>query len=490
MRVFGLLALVGFIFTLSPAEAKDAMRDSVVKVYVTQRFPSFTRPWTKASAQKGAGSGVVIEGNRILTNAHVVIYADQVFVQPNQSTEKLAARVVAMSPGTDLAVIALEDESFFKGRKPLPLAKGIPNLRDKVNCYGYPIGGDQQSVTEGIVSRIEFCEFYFMVNGLRIQVDAALNRGNSGGPAISDGKVVGLVYSTLSGAENIGYLVAADEIAMFLDDIKDGKYGGKPRMFDALQTAENEALRARLGLKKGTGGVMVNEPYLTGGDYPLRRWDAITHIGDHAIDSQGNVRVEEDLRLNSGYYTPKLVKDGKIPLRIMRNKKPMQIDLPVGPKRDLLLPFLRGTYPSHFVLGPMVFTNATQELAVKLPSRVMAAMHNPIVTRRLDPPAFEGEQLVALGVRLFPHRISKGYSGASFAVVEQINDTKVKNLRHLVELFRDAKGEFVTIDLAGTYETLVFRRKELLDSTEEILENEGIRKQYSADLRDVWEGKK
>ncbi len=489
MRVPGLLALVGFIVTLSPAEAKDEIRDSVVKVHVTQRFPSFTQPWTKASPRKSAGSGVVIEGNRILTNAHVVIYADQIFVQPNQSTEKLSARVAAMSPGMDLAVITLDDESFFKGRRALPLAKGIPDIRDKVNCYGYPIGGAQQSVTEGIISRIEFAGFYCMVNGLRIQVDAALNPGNSGGPAVSGGKIVGLVYSILSGAENIGYLVAADEIAAFLADIKDGKYDGKPRMFDALQSAENEALRAKLGLKKGTGGVMVNEPYRTEGDYPLRRWDVITHIGEHAIDNQGNVQVKDDLRLGFRYYTAKLARNGKVPLRVVRDKKPIGVDLPVSPDCDLLLPFLKGTYPSHFVLGPMVFSNATQELAAKLPSSVMTATQNPIMTRRFDPPAFEGEQLVALGPRLFPHRISKGYSSASFAVVEKINDAKVKNLRHLVELFRKVEGEFVTIELAGKYETLVFRRKELFDSTEEILENEGIRKQVSDDLREVWKGK-
>ena len=61
-----------------------------------------------------------------------------------------------------------------------------------MNVYGYPIGGKEQSVTEGIVSRIEYSRMYYDVYGLRIQIDAALNAGNSGGPAISNKKIVGL----------------------------------------------------------------------------------------------------------------------------------------------------------------------------------------------------------------------------------------------------------------------------------------------------------
>ena len=48
------------------------------------------------------------------------------------------------------------------------------------------------------------------------QIDAAINPGNSGGPAVADGKIVGLVYSKIVQGENIGYLLAADEVRMFL----------------------------------------------------------------------------------------------------------------------------------------------------------------------------------------------------------------------------------------------------------------------------------
>ena len=81
------------------------------------------------------------------------------------------------------------------------------------------------------------------MSGLRIQIDAALNPGNSGGPAVADGKIVGLVHSKLPKGENIGYLIAADEVRMFLDDLKDGKYHGKLQLWDHVEGTENEALR-------------------------------------------------------------------------------------------------------------------------------------------------------------------------------------------------------------------------------------------------------
>src|SRR5262249_16911278 len=152
------------------------------------RFPDLTRPWSKSSPRDASGTGVVIEGKRILTNAHVVLYASQLFVESYQSSEKLAAHVEAVAPGIDLAVIRLDDESFFDKRLPLVRTSALPEIKETVLVYGYPQGGSTLSVTKGIVSRIEFTLYGEGVSGLRVQIDAAINPGNSGGPALIDGK--------------------------------------------------------------------------------------------------------------------------------------------------------------------------------------------------------------------------------------------------------------------------------------------------------------
>src|SRR6516165_6935575 len=121
----------------SPAIAREA-ENAVVKVFSTMRRPDVTRPWSKAPPIEATGSGVVIEGKRILTNAHVVAYASQVQVQGNQSGDKISATVEAIAPGIDLAVLKLEDDSFFDKRPPLPRASILPQIKDPVLAYGFP----------------------------------------------------------------------------------------------------------------------------------------------------------------------------------------------------------------------------------------------------------------------------------------------------------------------------------------------------------------
>src|SRR6266496_950236 len=318
--------IVGFFFVClvsfqsSSLHAQDAIRELVVKIHAVHHTPDLLRPWAKNSPQQVKGSGVVIDGKRILTNAHVVRYASQIYVQPNQSAERIPARVEAMTPSMDLAVLKLDDESFFEKRGTLPFAEELPRVKDNINVYGYPTGGSELSVTQGIVSRIEYTDYYYQTSGLRIQVDAALNFGNSGGPAVSDGKLVGLVFSLIQNAQSIGYLIPVEEIQLFLADIADGKYDGKPQMFDLVQTVENEALRRRLGLPKGINGVMVAQPYRNGTEYPLQEWDVITQIGGMPIDSDGKVAIRYDLRLSASYLVQKFAKNGLLPLTVYRDR--------------------------------------------------------------------------------------------------------------------------------------------------------------------------
>src|ERR1700729_4663776 len=224
--------------------AAPALENSVVKIFSTMRYPDPFKPWTKQAPSEATASGVVIEGKRILTTAHAVLYASQVQIQANAAGDKLSATVIAIAPGIDLAVLQLDDPSFFDTHPPLARASKLPQIKDPVLAYGFPTGGTSLSITKGIVSRIEFAAYNYPVSGLRIQIDAAINSGNSGGPAIAGDKMIGLAFSTLNNAQNIGYIIPNEEIELFLKDVADGHYDGKPAIYDELQTLENPALRA------------------------------------------------------------------------------------------------------------------------------------------------------------------------------------------------------------------------------------------------------
>lgn len=202
---------------LAPVDRQtDQIANSVVKVFGQRRAPNLLKPWTKQSPVEISGSGLVIEGNRILTNAHLVQYTSDLQIQGNQAADRIPARVEAVALGIDLAILKLDDESFFATHAPLKRVVELPRIRDSMLVYGYPTGGTSISITKGIVSRIEYAHYNGPNFGLRIQIDAGVNHGNSGGPVVVEGKVIGLVFGFLGGAQNIGYIIPTEEIELML----------------------------------------------------------------------------------------------------------------------------------------------------------------------------------------------------------------------------------------------------------------------------------
>ncbi|MEY2576996.1 MAG: hypothetical protein QOF80_2483 [Verrucomicrobiota bacterium] len=476
-----------------------SVENSVVKVFSTLRAPDPAKPWSKQSPAEITGSGAVIAGKRILTNAHVILYASEVQIQANQAGDKISAHVEAVAPGIDLAVLKLDDEKFFDSHPPLKVRKNLPDAKDAVMAYGYPTGGTSLSITKGIISRIEFTGYNMSTPGLRIQIDAAINPGNSGGPAVVNDEMIGLAFSHLHGAQNIGYIIPTEEIELFLKDVADGHYDGKPAMYDDVQTLENPALRSFLHLPPSVEGILVHRPFSTDASYPLKEWDLITKIGDTPVDDQGMIKVSDNLRLRFTYLIQKLAKQNKVPLTLFRGGKELKIDFPLLSHRPLVIPDLEGTYPSYFVYGPMVFADATNEFLgsaarERQPSGLMGMLTfvgSPLITRVGDKPAFEGERLVIVTSPFFPHKLAKGYGNPAWQVVKTVNGHPIKNLAHLVEVLRDLKDDFVTFEFTAraTGETIVFPRTEMISATNEILTDNGIRSQGSPDILKIWETK-
>ncbi len=480
-----------------PAAPAPAIEDSVVKVFATVRHPDPFKPWTKQGPADVTASGVVIDGKRILTNAHVVLYATQVQVQANAAGDKVPANVIAVAPGIDLAVLQLDDTSFFDTHPAIKRASELPQIKDTVLAYGFPTGGTSLSITKGIVSRIEFVPYNFPVSGLRIQVDAAINPGNSGGPAIAGDKMIGLAFSKLTGGDtqSIGYIIPNEEVELFLKDIADGHYDGKPAMYDELQTLENPALRDYLKLGKSVEGMVVHRPYKEDASYPLKEWDVITRIGDTPIDNQGMVMIGKDLRVSFGYLIQKQAKNGELPLTVVRAGKTLDVRLPVPTDRPSVVSDLRGSYPPYFIYGPLVFSKATWQMIGAVESnigmlRALGFEKSPLVTRALDPPDANLEELVVVSSPFFPHKLATGYSNPAGSVVYSVNGTRIKSLAHLVAVLRDLKDPFVTFefDQKGG-EAMVFPRAAMVAATDEILNDNGVRAQGSPDTLAVWQAK-
>ncbi|HHD78839.1 MAG TPA: serine protease, partial [Epsilonproteobacteria bacterium] len=172
MRYLILLLLSTFILHAN-APKDDVTKQAIVKIYTTSKIPNYQVPWSSAM-QQSTGSGSIIEGGFILTNAHVV--ADQAFIEVQRygQRKRYVAQVYAVSHQADLALLKVKQKSFFTGVTPLSFGT-LPEVEQKIVVYGYPMGGSTLSATIGVVSRVEHHVYAHSGESfLAIQVDAAV----------------------------------------------------------------------------------------------------------------------------------------------------------------------------------------------------------------------------------------------------------------------------------------------------------------------------
>jgi len=417
--------------------ALAAPGSQVVKVFVVRSVPNYWQPWATGAPQESTGSGVILSKSRILTNAHVVQNARRVHVRRAGTSAKLPARVVVAAIGPDLAILELEGHTFPDTNAPT-LTKEMPRAGDSVLVYGFSMGGAELSTTKGIVSRIEFAKYSRGFSGLRIQIDAALNPGNSGGPAMTaDGGWLGVVFSRMRVAENIGYLVPSHEIRAFLSDIEDGRFDGPVRLYDEFQKMENAALREARGLGQGQTGFGVRRAH-TQLDWPLRAGDVLTHVGSYAVANDGLISVSAGMRLSFQFVVPRCARAGKLPIRFLREGKPVSVEAVLPAGQDRLIKWVAAKRPSYFFCGPIVFSTVSQDFVQTFDGPwlgYLMARSSPILKRRWAATRFVGEQLV-VATTMFPHSIVDGYKDVSGYVLEKVDGVAIKNLRHAAEMIR------------------------------------------------------
>jgi hypothetical protein len=239
----------------------------------------------------------------------------------------------------------------------------MPRLRDQVAVVGYPVGGEEISITEGVVSRIEVQRYsHSQRHLLAVTVDAAINAGNSGGPVFGNNKVVGIAFQKLTGVDNIGEMVPPPIIRAFLDGVDAGKRPEIPALGITTQNLENPLLRKQLGLDDHERGVAVlHVDYSGSADGTLEPRDVITAIDGLAIANNGTVqhmghtRTRYDVVLGHRYI------GDRIELQIKRNGVARSVMLELRPWMPLVPRSRYDQAPAYFVYGGLVFQTLTRD---------------------------------------------------------------------------------------------------------------------------------
>ncbi|KAF6175943.1 hypothetical protein GIB67_003431 [Kingdonia uniflora] len=462
--------------------------DAVVKVFCVHTEPNFSLPWQRKRQYSSSSSGFIIGGKRVLTNAHSVEHYTQVKLKKRGSDTKYLATVLAIGTECDIAMLTVNDDEFWEGVSPLEFGT-LPVLQDAVTVVGYPIGGDTISVTSGVVSRMEILSY---VHGsaelLGLQIDAAINSGNSGGPAFSDkGTCVGIAFQSLKheDAENIGYVIPTPVIQHFIRDYEKNKgYTGFPALGVEWQKMENPDLRMSMGMGPNQKGVRIRRIEPTAPESQvLKPSDIIVSFDGVDIANDGTVPFRHGERIGFSYLVSQKYTGENALVKVLRNSKMFEYTIKLATHKRLIQSYIKSQPPSYYIVAGFVFAAVSVpylrseygkdyefEAPVKLLEKHLHAMAQSV-----------DEQLVVVSQVLVAD-INIGYEDIVNTQVLAFNGKPVNNLKELASMVESCKDEYLKFEL-DYQQIVVLKTKTAKEATLDILTTHCIPSAMSGDLK-------
>jgi len=452
--------------------------------------------------RQGTGSGFIISGRRILTNAHNIANQNWILVQRHGIPKKYPAKVLAVGHECDLALLGVDDDDFWAGTRALEFG-AVPELQQSVVVVGFPTGGDNLCVTAGVVSRVDVHEYaHSGFSLLCVQIDAAVNPGNSGGPALQhdSNKVIGVAFQGREDAENVGYIIPSSVVDHFLRDIeRHGNYTGFVTLGITWAPLENRHLRHFVGIEAlpvsldenksvaGAGnltpaaaagwrsGVMVCKVDRTRHrDEALATGDTLLAVDGVAIADDGTVPFRVMERLAFAHIISQKFAGDPVRLTLLRDKQVVERRVSLCAPRYLVPECVYDVAPRYYIVGGVVFVPLTLQYLMhefgkryyeKAPNALLAA-----IDERFQSQA--GEEVVVLS-QMLASDITSGYDGIRNIRVERVNGARVSSLAELAARVEACSDDFLVFGLAHT-QTVVLHRREALAATPAILAQHSI----------------
>ncbi len=491
IRIFTIyIILLSF---LVPAQAKshkeiNVIRNSVVKIYTTMNAPDYFRPWGQLTTSQSNGSGSIISGNRILTNAHVIANSSFIQVQKQGDSRKHNAKVKFVSHDTDLAILSVESEGFFEGSEALEIGE-LPETLDEVRVYGFPMGGKTLSTTKGVLSRVEHQSYaHAGGNYLAGQIDAAINPGNSGGPVITDGKIVGVVMQAnfSETSENLGYFVPPTVIKHVLKDIEDGEYDGFRSLGFFTQGMESPSMKQFYGIEKNQSGILVT--YIVK-DSPaskvLKVGDVITKVDKYAVADDETINFRENQRTSYKYAIDQFQHDEEVSITINRKGEELTVSVPVGVEMNNPTVVRQERFdqvPEYYIYGGVLFVPLNMNLIKRWGNNWTRSAPFDFLRHRFEWRSDEREEVI-VALMVFPSEVNLGYHSWKNWVIDTVNGKKIKNFAELTEKLHNNTDENIVIADTDGYQ-IVLNHEKAVASRDSVLRRYRIPAYHSKGLFD------
>jgi PDZ domain len=432
----------------APLKAPEPLRASVVSVRITGQEWNWRTPWAKQAPWNRVVTGLVVPGPRVLVASSAIGNHLLIEVQKLGRDERWPARVRLADSEGPLALLEVDDPSFWAGLAPLDLAGAVP-VSGEVKVHRWLRSGQFDAATANVRQVRAARHGQSRVSLPSLEMTSAMEGGDSEVVVGAAGQALGLVTTR---AGDTLTAIASPILRQFLADAEQPTYPGFARAGLAWQETTNPALRESLGLRPSEGGVRLTRvlPHGSGAGV-LETGDVLLSAGGVDIDATGQYEHPVYGRLSCALLFTEGHRPGDaLELGILRNRERLSVRVTLRrmlPEQEEVPPYVIGRGPDYAVVAGLVF----QELTVPYLTASSEGGRRPAprlliaVDREGAVPDPARPRLVVL-TSVLPDAANLGFQDLRDLIVTTVNGTPIGRLEDLRRAFASPVGSFHVVE--------------------------------------------
>ncbi|TGN19614.1 PDZ domain-containing protein [Leptospira idonii] len=458
----------------SAVEKED---NSIVQIKSTVQYPNFAEPWRYKHPETRTSYGVVIGENLVLTTAQTVYYQTNIEIQKFGSLKNFSANIVKLDPDLGLAILKVGDSEFSSGLKAVsfPSEVFLPSSGLVIEYQEY------RNLSEKKIRSIkldidQYTNGYVELPYLEVQSDEKMD--GIGELVVEEAsRIPQGILIQFKDSSHSGKLIPSFTIKRFIESTEKNAFSYKGFRYRSLV---DKTSREFYGVKKEDQGIIVAEIYPgTPASKLLKLEDVIVEAGGYKIDPKGYFDHPKYGKISLAYLFHSGddlgFKSGKkIPLKIIRAKKMVQVQMELAPfpESAVKIPYGNTRYriPNYIMLGGIVFQELTEHFLMEQGNQWRARSNKELLYlndyHRIQKE--ESEEKVLLLSHVFPIPGNQAYHSLRQLILKSVNSEKVKNLADLQRIVSANQKDFLVLETEdGTQ--IVFGKEELGKLNEEAM---------------------
>jgi S1-C subfamily serine protease len=457
----------------------DQVSKSIVEIYSVVNEPNYSNPWVKLPDSIETGTGSIISDHQIITSAHIVADSTSIKVRKALEEKQYDAYVAFVSHESDLAVLHVNDPSFFSNTVPLKIA---PNLvsQKKVLAYGFP-EEEQLMITDGVLTDNRHRLYRHNSSTLLAgELLSMIEPGCSGGPVMYEGMIVGIVMQA-NKAGTIAHTIPTPLIRRFLMDIQDGSYDGFPDLGLITEHGQNQSIAADDAGNSAPGISISRVVDGSPAEGKIGIHDRLVSINGRTVFPDGTVEFEPDAFTNYQYAVEQNQVGDDIHVEIWRSGKIKDIVVSLATTREdfmLVPPEQYDTQPRYFIFGGLIFSPLTKNIYNE-----WETVPENLKEKLTSWSSKDRKEAVAV-INVLPAEVNRDYRAVTGWIVDRVNGISIRSFDDLYRMVISSRDAEVTFSNEQGSQIAIDRQMAAA-THKSILETYGIRQDRSHDLQTV-----